>query len=208
MNARLTKGNGRAVVAAMAVLALAACAQKPRAERPPTAGDVAVARVDGATIWASDVKREAVAEGLIAPGQAFPPNSPLFAQALEEVVDQDLLAAEAVRRGLDKSAPAERRLAAARQRVLADLILEAAVAKTVHEDAVQGLYQEMVKTRDPAAPPLTLEAARPQIIRFLTYDRVKDMVLDLRRHAAIETLTPPPAPAPAPPVPQTVKAKP
>lgn len=147
MNARLTTGNALAPCV-LGLLVMAACAQKPGAERPPSAGDVAVARVDGATIWASDVKREAVAEGLVAPDQAFPPGSPLFAQALEEVVDQDLLAAEAVRRGLDKSAGAQRRLAAARQRVLADLVLEGVVAKTVHEDAVQGLYQVMVKTRD------------------------------------------------------------
>ena len=126
------------------------------------------------------------------------PSSPIFARTLEEVVDQNLLAGEAVRRGLDKSQEAQRRLAVARQRVLADLLLEQSVSKSLHEDAVQGLYQEMVKNHDPSAPPLTLAVARPQIIRFLTYDEVKGLVLDLRRHAAIETLLPVAATAASP----------
>ncbi len=33
----------------------------------------------------------------------------------------------------------------------------------------------------------TLEQARPRIVRFLTYDRVKDLVLDLRHRAKIES---------------------
>lgn len=206
MKARLTERNPRALaLATLCLLALAACSQKPKTERPPSVGDVAVARVNGATIWNSDVRREAVAEGLIARDEPLPPSSPLFARTLEEVVDQSLLAGESARRGLDKSPEAQRRLAAARQRVLADLLLEQSVSKSLHEDAVQGLYQEMVKNHDPSAPPLTLAAARPQIIRFLTYDEVKDLVLDLRRHATIETLLPPAVPAATP---QPVKTNP
>jgi peptidyl-prolyl cis-trans isomerase C len=44
--------------------------------------------------------------------------------------------------------------------------------------------------------PITLEAARPQIVRFLTYDQVKDLILSLRKHAKVETLIPPPQLAP------------
>jgi peptidyl-prolyl cis-trans isomerase C len=29
--------------------------------------------------------------------------------------------------------------------------------------------------------PFTLESARPQIVRFLTYDQVKDLILNLRK---------------------------
>jgi peptidyl-prolyl cis-trans isomerase C len=36
--------------------------------------------------------------------------------------------------------------------------------------------------------PITLDVARPQIIRFLTYDKVKDLILNLRRRAKVQTL--------------------
>ena len=50
-------------------LLLAACGQNKVAEKPPEPGDTAVARVNGQVIWASDVKREAVAQGLISEGE-------------------------------------------------------------------------------------------------------------------------------------------
>jgi len=66
-----------------------------------------------------------------------------------------------------------------------------------------------VDDRHPEAPP-SLDAVRPQLIRFITYDQIKDLVLTLRSHAKIQNLLPPPpevpgaltepasAPAPAP----------
>ncbi|WP_374569829.1 peptidylprolyl isomerase [Phenylobacterium sp. J426] len=39
--------------------------------------------------------------------------------------------------------------------------------------------------------PITLEAARPQIVRFLTYDRIRDLLEKLRGKAKIETLIKP-----------------
>ena len=56
---------------AVALLALAACGPKADNDKPPETGDVAVARVDGQTIWASDVKREAIAQGRIGEGLAW-----------------------------------------------------------------------------------------------------------------------------------------
>ncbi|HEX5378732.1 MAG TPA: peptidylprolyl isomerase, partial [Phenylobacterium sp.] len=67
--------------------------------------------------------------------------------------------------------------------------------------------------------PITLEAARPQIVRFLTYDQVRDLLEKLRGRSKVQTLikppqdvpgqpkepasapavTPPPTPAPQPP---------
>jgi len=47
--------------------------------------------------------------------------------------------------------------------------------------------------------PITLEAARPQIVRFLTYDQVKDLILTLRKKAKVETLIPPPTDVPGAP---------
>ena len=35
--------------------------------------------------------------------------------------------------------------------------------------------------------PITLEAARPQIVRFLTYDQVRDLLEKLRGQAKVQT---------------------
>jgi peptidyl-prolyl cis-trans isomerase C len=109
------------------------------------AGDVAVARIDGKPVWKSDVAREAVAQGLIGEGETLDVNSELFQRVLDEVVDQKLLASEAIRRGLDKSPAAQRRLAAARERILGDMVVEGAVNSAVNETAIEALYQEQVK---------------------------------------------------------------
>jgi peptidyl-prolyl cis-trans isomerase C len=280
------------VAAALCVLAVAACSQKKAASTRPPPGDRAVATVNGSMVWASDVKREAVAQGLIGPGEPLDISTDQFRQILDEVVDQKLLAAEAVRRGLDREPVVQRRLAAARDRVLGDIVLETAVARVVNENSVKGLYAEMLKnttaseqirlrqivvptqaeaeqvktllaggavfesvaaerSRDESTrfqggilPPLTedllppgyaaalkdakagqiigpfktsngwvvarlddrrqeapisLEAARPQIIRFLTFDQVKDLVLELRRRAKVQMLIAPPQVVPGAP---------
>ena len=274
------------------VLALAACGERGAAEKAPTAGDVAVAKVAGKTVWASDVKREAVAQGLIGEGEPLDTSSDLFRKVMEEVVDQKLLAAEAVKRKLDKDPAAQRRLAAARERILGDMLVESVVSDAVSENAVRGLYQEQLKlakqseqirarqivlpsaadaeaaqkllatgasfealamersvdaaTRfnggdlgyfttdvmpeayeaalkaakvgDVVGPfqvdggwalvkvedrrpeePITLEAARPQIVRFLTYDQIRDLLEKLRSRAKPEYLLKAPPPAPGRP---------
>jgi peptidyl-prolyl cis-trans isomerase C len=55
-----------------------------------------------------------------------------------------------------------------------------------------------VDDRHPEPPP-SLEAVRPQLIRFITYDQIKDLVLTLRSRARIETLLPPPPEVPGAP---------
>jgi peptidyl-prolyl cis-trans isomerase C len=274
------KGLHLAGVLTAAALVLSSCGKSGVPERAPEKGDLAVAKVDGQTVWASEVRREAAAQGLIAQGQNLEPQSELFSRTLKEVVDQKLLAAEAVRRKLDKDPAAQRRLAAARERVLSDLVVEQAVAEAVTDTAVRGLYQEQLKRAKPAeevrarqivvataeqaealkrliaagaafdalamdrsrdaatrfnggdlgyfkpetvphlaaalvgvqpgqivgptpapggfalikvedrraAQPITLQEARPQIVRFLTYDRIRDLLEKLRSEAKVETL--------------------
>jgi peptidyl-prolyl cis-trans isomerase C len=278
-------------------LAAAACGKAGPSERPPLRGDKAVATVNGQTVWASDVKREAVAQGAIGEGEPLDATSDTFHRVLDEVIDQKLLAAEAVKRKLDKDPTAQRRIAAAKERVLSDVLVESVVADAVNENAIRNLYQEqlklakrseeirarqilvptqveaeavrklvaagasfealaMEKSTDAAtrfnggdmgyfttdvmpAPyaaalktarrgqvvgpvavdggfavlkvedrrleqPLSYEAARPQIVRFLTYDQIRDLLEKLRGGAKIERLakpdagaqTPPPADAP------------
>jgi len=293
--------SGLAAALAAAGLILAACGDRGGAEKPPQPGDAAVATVNGRTVWASDVKREAVAQGLIGEGEPLDASSELFRQVLDEVVDQKLLAAEALKRKLDKDPIAQRRLAAARERILGDMLVESVVADAVNDNAIKGLYQEqlklakqseeirarqivlaseaeaeavkkllatgasfealamerstdaatrfnggdlgyftsdvmpetyeaalktakvgeivgpfqvdegwaLVKVEDRRSEqPITLEAARPQIVRFLTYDQIRDLLEKLRARAKIATLIGPPQdvpgqprePASAPPV--------
>lgn len=278
--------------AALCALALAACGPRGGDDRPPEPGDTAVAKVDGRTVWVSDVKREAVAQGLIGEGEPLDPSSDLFRRVLDEVVDQKLLAAEAIKRNLDDDPAAQRRLAAARERILGDMLVESVVADAVNDNAIRGLYQEQLKlakrseeirarqivvgslaeadavkkllasgasfealamerSTDAATrfnggdlgyftadvmpevygvnlrgarpgqvvgpfetesgwalvlvedrrqeQPITLEEARPQIVRFLTYDQVRDLLEKLRSRAKIEPLVKPPQDVPGQP---------
>ncbi|RAK51514.1 peptidylprolyl isomerase [Phenylobacterium deserti] len=273
-------------------LALAGCGKAGVNERPPERGDQAVARVDGRTVWASDVKREAVAQGLIGQGEPLDPSSDMFRRVLDEVVDQKLLAAEALERKLDNDPAAQRRLAAARERILGDILVESVVADAVNDNAIRGLYQEQLKQAkrseeirarqivlasasdaeavrrllaagaafdavaaerstdvasrfnggdlgyftldvmpdaydaalkgakvgDVVGPfqvesgwvllkvedrrleaPISLEQARPQIVRFLTYDRIRDLLEKLRSRSKVETLVKNESTAPSPP---------
>jgi peptidyl-prolyl cis-trans isomerase C len=280
-NAALHRFGRLSLAALVAALSLAACGDRGGGERPPQPGDQAAATVDGRTVWASDVKREAVAQGLIGEGEPLDVSSDLFRQVLEEVIDQKLLAAEALKRKLDKDPVAQRRLAAARERILGDMLVESVVSGAVNDNAVRGLYQEQLKlakrseevrarqivvateaeglaikkllttgasfealamerSTDPATrfnggdlgyfttdvmpeaydgalkgvkvgdvvgpfqiengwaivkvedrrdeQPITLEAARPQIVRFLTYDQIRDLLEKLRARAKLATL--------------------
>ncbi|MFI4951332.1 MAG: peptidylprolyl isomerase, partial [Caulobacterales bacterium] len=274
---------GVLVVSALgaAALGLGGCNRGGGAEQAPERGDRPVAKVDGRTVWASDVKREAVAQGLIGEGEPLEATSDQFRRVLDEVVDQRLLAGEAVRRKLDKDPVAQRRLAAARDRVLGDMLVERTVSDAVNDNAVRGLYQEQLKLAkrsqevparqfvtasaadaeairkqlaagasfeqlaqdrsiDPATrfnggdlgyfmidvmpegyqaalkdakpgqvagpfpvqggfamvkvedrrdeQPITLDAARPQIVRFLTYDQIRDLLEKLRSRAKVEVM--------------------
>ncbi|HUO23905.1 MAG TPA: peptidyl-prolyl cis-trans isomerase [Caulobacteraceae bacterium] len=287
------------LLAAIAVggLVLAGCSRPVIVERAPQAGDLAVARVNGHTVWKSDVVREAEAQGLIGQGASLDVNTDLFHRTLDEVIDQKLLAGEAAARKLDKDPAAQRRLEAARERILSDMLVETVVEKAVNDDAVRTLYEEQIKAAKPSdefhgrqivvanaadaegirkllssgaafdalalqrssdaqtrfnggdmgyftldvmppaygkalkdaktgeivgpfqsdsgwvlvkiedrrpAQPISLDAARPQIVRFLTYDEVRDLLDTLRGRAKVETLIAPAkdagkAPASAPP---------
>jgi peptidyl-prolyl cis-trans isomerase C len=132
----------RVVVLAAALALLAGCARQPAGNSPPEPGDKAVATVDGQTVWASDVKREAAAEGLIGEGEPLDASSAIFHQVLDEVIDQKLLAAEAVRRKLQNDPSAKRAIAAARERILGDRLVQAVVASTVTDRAINDLYHD------------------------------------------------------------------
>ncbi|MEY3292459.1 MAG: hypothetical protein RJB12_230, partial [Pseudomonadota bacterium] len=123
-----------------AFLALSACGRDGGSDRAPEPGDRSVAEVQGQTIWASDVKREAVAQGLVGEGEPLDVTSDLFRRVLDEVIDQKLLAREAERRGLDNSALAQRRLEATRERILGDMLVETVVNGSISDRAVETIY--------------------------------------------------------------------
>lgn len=125
-------------------LTVAACGRGGGDDRPPEAGDRAVARVQNETIWASDVKREAVAQGLVGEGEPLDVTSDLFRRVLEEVIDQKLLAREAERRGLDNSPLAQRRLEATRERILGDMLVETVVNDKISDRAVEVIYRDQL----------------------------------------------------------------
>jgi len=138
-----------AFAALAAALALAACGREAIVDKPPEAGDEAVAKVGDRTVWASDVKREAVAQGVIGEGEPLDASSDRFRQVLDDVIDQKLLAAEAVKRKLDAQPDAQRRLAAARERILSAMLVENSVERVVNENAIRGLYQELQRSARP-----------------------------------------------------------
>ena len=290
-----------AIAAVSAALALSACSRGGD-YTPPEKGDQAVARVQDQTIWASDVRREAVAQGLVGEGEPLDATSDLFRRVLDEVIDQKLLAREAERRRLDASPLAQRRLEATRERILGDMLVESVVNDSITDQDVQRLYAEQLRLarssdeyrlrlilsrtkpeadavvgilaqgagfeavatersideatrfsggdlgystldvmpqayadalRDKPAGavvgpfqteggwavlkvedrrkenPPTLEQARPQIVRYLTYEGVRQLLEQLRGKAQVEVMTPaaptapasPPPPAPSAPAP-------
>lgn len=162
-------------------LVLAACGRSGD-ERPPEAGDRAVAEVEGRTIWSSDVKREAVAQGLVGEGEPLDVTSDLFRRVLEEVIDQKLLAGEAERRGLDNSALARRRLEATRERILGDMLVESQVNQTINDRAVEAIYREQLRLAE------TTEEVRTRLILSRTREEAEAVIGVLAQGAAFEAV--------------------
>ena len=103
-------------------------------------GDTEVARVDSTPIYLSDVERAAASEGLIAAGTPLSLDDPVFRTTLDGLVDQRLLALDALRRGLDQDDEARRRLLAARERILGNYNVERRLSDDVTEEALRELY--------------------------------------------------------------------
>ena len=164
------------------VLALSACGRGGGNDRPPEADDRAVARVQDETVWASDVKREAVAQGLIGEAEPLDANSDLFRRVLDEVIDRKLLAAEAERRGLHDDALVQRRLVATRERILGDVLIEEQVAGQVSEARIQELYRDQVRQAQ------TTDEVRVRLILSRTREEAAAVIGVLAQGAAFEAV--------------------
>jgi peptidyl-prolyl cis-trans isomerase C len=80
-----------------------------------------------------------------------------------------------------------------------------AALKTVKAGQIVGPFPieggfALVKVEDRRVEqPIALDAARPQIVRFLTYDQIRDLLEKLRGHAKVEVLVKSDAPSQAVP---------
>jgi len=105
-------------------------------------GDTVVAEIDGTSLYLSDIEHAALAKGVLSPGQSLTPKNPVFQTILDELIDQRLLALEALRRSLDQNDETRRRLAVARERILANVVVETLLAEKVTEDSIKRMYAE------------------------------------------------------------------
>jgi len=111
-------------------------------------GDTEVAEIDGTKIYLSDVERTAASQGLIEQGSPLTPGQPVFQKVLDELIDQRLLALDALRQSLDQEDETRRRLAAARERILGNLLVENHLRNTVNETTIRRMYDEQAGLRD------------------------------------------------------------
>ncbi|MFW6299789.1 MAG: peptidylprolyl isomerase [Oceanicaulis sp.] len=118
-------------------------------EEAPAGARVA-ARVGGTVITFADVRREAEVRGLSDDPARLGPGDAAFREALEELIDQRLLALEAARRNLQETPEARRRLAAAEERILGNVLVEQAVSDAVTENAIERVYEEQARLAPPA----------------------------------------------------------
>lgn len=155
----------RLLPALAAALVLSACGQSGQeagrapagqTERDPVAyaftdlepmgeDDTLAAEVGETKIYVSDVRREAAAQDLVENPDSLGPADPAFQQVLSELIEQRLLALEARRQNLDDDPEARRRLAAAEERILGNILVETAVSRSVSEEAIERVYQEQVR---------------------------------------------------------------
>lgn len=129
-----------------ALVTLSSCSPQSDVQAPvATIDSETAAVVNGEPIYMIDVELEAVAQGQIEPNSDFSPAHPEFHQVLDQLIDQRLLAQEALRRNLDQEPEAARRLAAGRERLLGNILVESLVANEVTDDAIDRMYEEQVK---------------------------------------------------------------
>lgn len=102
--------------------------------------DPVVAQVNDTFIYHSDVRRSAEAQGLISEDAALQLDDPVFQVTINELIDQRLLTLDALRTGIAQQPEAQRRLAAARERILGNYRVEQHVTEAVNETSIRELY--------------------------------------------------------------------
>lgn len=104
--------------------------------------DKMIARIGPTYLYQSDVERLALERDLIETGEKLLPTDERFQMLLDELIDQRLLAMEAVQRSVDQTSENKRRLAAARERILSNILIETHLREEVTEANILRLYNE------------------------------------------------------------------
>ncbi|MFT4090750.1 MAG: peptidylprolyl isomerase [Asticcacaulis sp.] len=164
------------------LMLLSACGKPDEAGRPPESGDTAVARIHDEIVWASDVRNEAVAQGLIGEGEPLDMGSLLFRRTLEEVIDRKLLAHEARKRGLDRSDMAKRRIRDAEEAILGGMLIEGSLDAAVDEKKVARLYDEQLTQAKQS------EEVRARLILVKTKPEAENVLRQIEAGGIFETL--------------------
>lgn len=135
------------IIAIGFIIALVSCNQAPT-DRPVNSGGLdgeTAAIVNGDSIFFEDVELEAIAQGIIAPGEILAQDHERYQVILDQLIDQRLLAQEAIKRNLDLDKLARHRLAVVRERILGNLLVESIVEKDVTEEAIQAMFSEQTR---------------------------------------------------------------
>lgn len=132
-------------------------------------GDTVVAEVEGTSIYISDIEHAALAKGVIKPGTALTPASPVFQSVLDELIDQRLLAFEALRRSFDKNTETQRRLSMARERILSNIVIENLMSEKVTEEAIRRIYDAQTAQQKGG------EQVRASHIQLASEDKAKEI---------------------------------
>ena len=174
----MLKNRSRFLLLAACGLALAnvsACGnQATEMSRTRQVDGATAALVNGEPIYISDVELEATAQGKIEPDTPFGPDHPEFQPILDQLIDQRLLAQEAIRRGFDRDTTARRRLEAGRERILGNILVENLVANEVTEEAIDEMYAEQIKLQQ------LDDEVRVRHILVETEDKAKQVLQELR----------------------------
>ncbi len=128
-----------------ALLLVSACGRDSQGPASPLTDPVVAATVNGKPILIDDVLAEAVARGAAKEGEDLDPDSALFQQILEDLIETRLFAVEAEARGLDKDPEVRHRLEIARERILANVLNENIADTALKNSAIERMYREQVR---------------------------------------------------------------
>ncbi|MDG1667030.1 MAG: peptidylprolyl isomerase [Hellea sp.] len=101
-----------------------------------------VAEVNKTQIFFVDIEELAISRTLIGEGETLEFDSVIYNIVLNEAIDQRLLALKALEKKLDQEPEVIRRLAAAREFTLSDVMLEKQIKNRVNDRTIEKLYVE------------------------------------------------------------------
>lgn len=163
-----------------AIALLGGCLSEPnetlsaaQAEEILYKGETPIARVGASHIYQSDVIRAAKAQQRMEDSDELAPESALFSEILEELIDQRLLKLAALKAGTDKDVEVQRRLAEARERTLATYLVENRLKDSVTEESLREMYRSQSALRQNA------NEANVRLIRVETEEEIRAVAAKL-----------------------------